>query len=102
MTLDQQLKFAYRQASSINKIMINERRGSFNGTGKLPDRVEARSSHYYFQKKFEFEGYGIVVRSDFEGGNLRYCELTSFSHTNKTLGVDVWLLSDGEIVYCLK
>ena len=37
------------------------------------------------------------MRSDFEGGNIRWGEMTEYSSNKKRIKLDIWLVSDIEI-----
>ena len=98
MTLDEKLRYAYQfAAQGKRKEEARTEIKDFRGVPRPPQQiVRPNHSSTPWYSQFHWGDFKLTVRNDFEGGNLRWCELTEFSQERKRVCLNIWLTSDQE------
>lgn len=76
MSIDEKLKWAYRNVAKIEQNKKEEEEGisGFANSNVDPTRVfQPKEQTRPWFKHFIFEKYKISLKNDFEGGNLKWC-----------------------------
>ena len=98
MSIDDQIKFSYNQAAK--KLISKEKQETgFKGFANStidPSSVVTPNPSMPWQKNFQFDKLKISLKNDFEGGNLKRCQITDYNPDPNNLSIkfNIWLYSD--------